>query len=85
MEGWERTPGELLEYISAYNDRMEQRAYLLYDLAGCIASMCFSKHPPSPAAAFPGFIRIQEMSEEQLVANCLAWAGIGEEAIHGGG
>lgn len=78
---WDYTPGELLDYVEGYHRRREEMAYLLYDLAGAIAHACFGRSPLRPWDAFPGFIRQQEtvMSDEDIYANCLAWAGMEED------
>lgn len=87
---WDRTPGELVEYIRAYRDRQQETAYLLYDLSGAIANACLGKRRLRPAEAFPGFIEEQMsvMSDQQIYANCLAWcaalSGMEEDA-HGSG
>ena len=90
MEAWERTPGELMEYIRAYRDRRREMAYLLYDLAGAIANACLGSRRQRPAEAFPGSVEetVTEMSGDQIYANCLAWCaklGGGEEAADGRG
>lgn len=85
---WDRTPGELLEYIRAYRDRQKETAYLFYDLAGAIADACFSRRRMRPEEAFPGFIEPEhrQMGDEEIYANCLAWCQMGgEEAEHGCG
>lgn len=88
-QAWDRTPGELVEYISAYRDRRRETAILLYDLAGTIANMIFGKRRLRPAEAFPGFIReeLTVMTGEQILANCLAWcdAWSGKEEADGRG
>ena len=75
MLAWDRTPGELLAYIQAWRDRREQTAYLLYNLAGTIANMCFSKHPLRPWEAFPGVIQPKDdtQSGETIYSNLLSW------------
>ena len=74
---WDRTPGELVEYIRAYRDRQQETAYLLYDLAGAIANACLGKRR-----------QMSMMSDQQIYANCLAWcaalSGMEEDA-HGSG
>lgn len=84
---WDRTPGELLEYIEAYRDRRELDGYMLYNLAGTIASMVLSDKKPEPWQAFPGVIqpKMRVMSDDELYASCLAWCGLGEEEPHAGG
>lgn len=81
VEGWDRTPGELLEYIDAYRDRMEQKAYLCYNLAQTIACMVLSAEKPKPWQAFPGWIRggKEVMTDDEIYASCLAWCGAEEE------
>lgn len=78
---WERTPGELLEYIQAYRDRMERHAYMLFNQAQAIASMVLCADKPKPWDAFPGLIqpKIQTMSDDDIYASCLAWCGLGGE------
>ena len=75
---WDRTPGELVEYIRAYRDRQQETAYLLYDLAGAIANACLGKRR----------LQMSMMSDQQIYANCLAWcaalSGMEEDA-HGSG
>ncbi len=75
MLAWDRTPGELLEYIRAYRDRRENDAYMLFNLAGTIAHMCFGKEPIRPWEAFPGAIRPRDdaMSGEEIYSNLLSW------------
>lgn len=72
---WDRTPGELNEYIEAYRDRMERQAYMLFNHAQAIASMVLSSEKPRPWDAFPGWIKpqMQEMSDDEIYASCLAW------------
>ncbi len=81
---WDRTPGELVEYIEAWHDRREQMAYMLYNHAALVANMCLAKRKLTPQEAFPGVIRIQAMTDGELYASCLAWASLGEEAFGGG-
>lgn len=73
LEAWSRTPGENAEYIEAYRDRLALQAWLLYDQANAIAQFCFSKSSVKPWEAFPTFIEKREMTEDEIVANCLAW------------
>lgn len=73
MAGWDRTPGELTEYINAFQKRMEILSYWGFNLAQGIASMALSSRRPEPWEVFPGWIRQEEMSEEQVAANMLAW------------
>lgn len=84
---WNRTPGELTEYIEAWQDRRELDGYLLYNLAGTIASMILSARKPDPWLAFPGVIhpKMVVMSDNEIYANCLAWCGLGEEDVNAGG
>lgn len=72
---WDRTPGELDEYIEAYRDRMERQAYMLFNHAQAIASMVLSSEKPRPWDAFPGWIQtqMQKMSDDEIYASCLAW------------
>ena len=74
---WDRTPGELEEYILAYRDRMERQAYMYYNLAGTIASMVLSSRKPEPWESFPGWIQPKEtiMTDDEIYASCLAWCG----------
>ena len=78
MLAWDRTPGELLEYIRAWRDRREQEAYMLFNLAGTIAHMCFGSRPLRPEEAFPGVIRPREniMTGDEIYASCLAWCAV---------
>ena len=80
IEGWDRTPAELTEYLEAYKDRMERKAYFGYNLAQTIACMVLSKEKPRPWQAFPGWIRGGNavMSDEEIYASCLAWCGAEE-------
>lgn len=79
MLAWDRTPGELLEYIEAYRDRRRELAYLMYDLAGAIGNACYGKRRLRPEEAFPGFIeeRLQQMYASEIYASCLAWCAGG--------
>ena len=81
---WDRTPGELVEYINAWHDRREQLAYMLYNHAALVANMCLARRKMTPQEAFPGVIRMQVMSAEDILASCQAWASLGEEAFGGG-
>lgn len=76
---WDRTPGELLEYIEAYHERMERQAYMLYNLASTISHMIFGKTVPAPWQAFPNAIRpeMQVMDDDDIYQSCLAWCGRG--------
>lgn len=79
---WDRTHGELQEYIQAYRDRMERHAYMLFNQAQAIASMVLSAEKPRPWDAFPGWIKptMQIMTDDDIYASCLAWCGLdGEE------
>ena len=82
LEAWDRTPGELQEYIRAYRDRMERQAYLYFNLAQATAHMVLSAEKPRPWEAFPGWIKptLQVMSGEELYASCIAWCGEEEVA-----
>lgn len=75
---WDRTPGELLEYVQAYRTRMERQAYMYFNLAQAIASMVLSAEKPNPWDAFPGWIQptVQQMSDDEMYASCLAWCGL---------
>ena len=83
LEGWDRTPGELLEYIEAYRERMERQAYMCYNLAQTIASMVLSSEKPRPWDAFPGWIppKVQTMTDDDIYASCLAWCGLSVEEV----
>ena len=72
---WDRTIGELNEYISAYRDRMERQAYMLYNQAQAIANMVLCAEKPRPWDAFPGWIqpKVQNMTDDEIYASCLAW------------
>lgn len=74
---WDRTPGELSEYIRAYRERREQLAMMLYDLAGTVCRMLCG-HGIKPEDAFPGFIQPHEvvMTAEEIYESCLAWCGL---------
>ncbi len=80
-EGWDRTPGELQEYIKAYRDRMERQAYMCFNLAQAIASMVLSAEKPRPWDAFPGWIqpKMHVMTDDEIYTSCLAWCGLGNE------
>ena len=80
-DAWDRTPGELLEYIEAYRARMERQAYMCFNLAQAIACMVLSADKPKPWDAFPGWIKpqAQVMSDEAIYAAVLAWCGQGGE------
>lgn len=74
---WDRTPGELEEYITAYRERMERQCYVLFNLAGTIASMVLCSEKPKPWEAFPGWVKPKriQMSDDEIYASCLAWCG----------
>lgn len=76
-DAWDYTPFELLEIIRGYRERQEDKAYLCYNLAQCIAAMCFGKNRPAPWQAFPGVIEYQQMTDDQLWAAFEAWANLG--------
>lgn len=80
---WDRTPGELNEYITAYRGRMERQAYMLFNLAGTIASMVLCAKKPEPWEAFPGWIqpKNREMFDDDIYAACLAWCGGAEQEV----
>ena len=76
--GWDRTPGELADYIRAYRTRMERTAYLLFNHAATVAAMVgqlFGGRSPEPFEAFPGWIsrKMQVMSDEEILRNMTAW------------
>ncbi len=73
FHAWDRTPGELLEYIEAFKTRMQYASYWGYNLALGIASMVLSSKKPEPWEVFPGWIPKKEMSDEEIAANLLAW------------
>lgn len=75
MDAWDLTPGELIDYIEVFRRRMEIQSYWGYNLAQCIASMVLSSSRPKPCDAFPGWIPREEMTDEEMYANCLAWCG----------
>ena len=80
---WDRTPGELIEVIAAYRERMERQCYCLYNLAGTIAHMVLSSRKPDPWDCFPGWIepRRVQMTDDEIYQSCLAWCGMtGTEA-----
>lgn len=71
-----------MEYITAYKERRELTAYMLYNTAACIKNMLFSGNKVSPSAAFPGVINEPEpMDDNALYAACLAWTGGIEEDV----
>lgn len=72
---WDRTLGELNEYIEAYRDRMERQAYMLFNQAQTIVSMVLCAEKPRPWDAFPGWIqpKMQQMTDDEIFASCLAW------------
>lgn len=80
---WDRTPGELYEYIKAYRGRMERQAYMCFNLAQAIACMVLSADKPRPWDAFPDWIqpKMQVMSDDEIYAACLAWCGAGNEEV----
>lgn len=71
---WDYTPGELLALIDGYRQRQTERAYLSYNLAQCIAAMCFGKRRPEPWEAFPGLIEHKAMTDEEIWAALDGWA-----------
>lgn len=74
MDAWDRTPGELREYLDAFQQRMEILSYWGYNLAQGIASMALgSGRRPEPADMFPGWIKRKVMSDEEVAANLMAW------------
>lgn len=73
-EAWDYTPFELLEAIRGYRERQTDRAYLSYNLAQCIAAMCFAKRRPEPWQAFPGLIEYKPMTDEEIWSALLGWA-----------
>ncbi len=64
--------------MEAYRTRMERQAYMMYNLAGTIASMVLCKDKPEPWQCFPGWITPKEtvMEDEEIYQSCLAWAGL---------
>ena len=82
VAAWDRTPGELNEYIKAYAERMERQSYMYYNLAASIAGLIFNKRKPEPWECFPGWIKpkVVEMSDEELYQSVLAWCGMGDAA-----
>jgi hypothetical protein len=81
--GWDRTPGELVEYILAARERRRRRqedlAYFAYDLGIHIARSAHGK-PERPEMAFRGFIPMREQTDDEICASLMAWANYGEEA-----
>lgn len=74
MAAWDYTPGELLALIDGYRQRQTERAYFGYNLAQCIAAMCFAKRRPEPWEAFPGVIEYRAMTDAEIWAALDAWA-----------
>lgn len=74
---WDRTPGELEEYIEAYRERMRRQAYFLYNHACTITAIMWGKRKPDPWECFPGWIKpeMHDMSAEELYQSMLAWCG----------
>ena len=76
-EGWQRTPGELAEYINAARERRrrewQDRAYLAYDLGVHIAKSVWDK-PEQAWIAFKGFLPMPRQTDDQLLAALEAWA-----------
>lgn len=70
---WDRTPGELAEYIDAWHERRELDAYMLYNHASLVVSMIAGRRL-TPAQAFPNAIRQKAMTVNEIYANCLAWS-----------
>ena len=60
---------------------MEQQAYMCFNLAQTFASMVLSSEKPRPWDAFPGWIKptVQQMSNNEIYASCLAWCGLSNE------
>ena len=48
---------------------------MLFNHAQAIASMVLSSEKPRPWDAFPGLIKpqMQQMSDDEIFASCLAW------------
>lgn len=74
MAAWDYTPAELLALIDGYRQRQTEWAYFGYNLAQCIAAMCFAKRRPEPWEAFPGVIEYRAMTDEEIWAALDAWA-----------
>lgn len=75
MAAWDLTPAELDAYIDIYARRMEDQCYYGYNLAQTMAVMALGRDKPEPWQCFPGWIRRQEMSDNDILASCLAWCG----------
>ena len=75
MAAEDLTVRELLTYVDAYNGRMEDLSYWGYNTAWCMASMLLAKEKPEPWDVYPGWIarREQSMSNDDILAACLAW------------
>lgn len=69
----DRTCGELMEYIRAWQERWRIQAMALYNQAATIAAMCFSKHRPRPHECFPGLIEPAEMTAGQIAGSLELW------------
>ena len=54
---------------------------MCFNLAQTIACMVLSSEKPRPWEAFPGWIKpeMQEMSDDEIYASCLAWCGVEAE------
>lgn len=72
---WELTPGELDDTVEAFRRRMEIQSYWGYNLAVAIAAMVRGGDRPEPWAVFPRWIQREQMSDNDIYANCLAWCG----------
>lgn len=75
MAAWDLTPAELDAYIDIHARRMEDQCYYGYNLAQTMAVMALGRDKPEPWQCFPGWIRRQEMSDDDIFASCLAWCG----------
>ena len=71
---WDYTPGELAELIRGYEQRQEHLGYFGFNLAQCIASMCFGRRP-EPWQAFPWQIEYRAMTDEEIWSALSAWTG----------
>lgn len=72
-DGWNRTPGELNEYLDGFRKRMEILSYWGYNLAQGIASMLLAATRPAPWEVFPGWIPRRDMTDDEIAANLMAW------------
>lgn len=65
---WDYTPGELLDAIDGYRARLQTLGYFGYNLAQAVACFCLGSRRPEPWQVFPGMVRRETMSAEEIYA-----------------